>query len=667
MFDLNNAIKNWKKSLHKNPSLEDGYIKELESHLRDKIEDYINKGMNEEGAFEKATKKIGEAEKIGDEFFKADSPVNNKNIWNERGGILILAANYFKIAIRMLRKYKSHSLINIAGLTIGFTCFALIAYFVKFQISYDKFQVNNNNIYRLITTEFATVPDLWAPGLKETFPQVQNFVRMQPFGETLIENGTNKFYEKGGLYADSTFFDIFSFDLTEGNAKTALVNPYSIIITKQLSEKLFGKENPVGKIITFFDGDSKQNYKVTGLINNIPANSHFTFSFLVSESTNKAWWVNNWKMHQFYSYLLLHDNVNIKELTTNINTWLKEKITDPNWNETAGLEKLTSIHLYSHLRSEFEVNGDISTTYLFSMIALLILLIAIVNYINLTTAMAVNRAKEVALRKTMGAKRPQLIFQFLGETVLLSLIVFTVSMLVVELIIPSLNNLFQLKLDRDLLSFPLFVLQLFGLILFIGLLSGIYPAVVLSAFQPSAILKGTTKFSNKNFLKRILVVFQFAVTSFLIISSFLIYRQMNYVSSKNLGFNKDHIITFPLRSAGITKNLDAYKNALSANPNITSISFTANLPGGGDWGIPYQAEGKNQIDLPKARWLVVDQNFIPTYEMKIIKGRNFNKSIKSDKNNYIINETEARELGWKNPLSKKLSIDYFNRKWGNII
>lgn len=669
MFDLKKEITNWKKTLHKNPSLEDGYIEELESHLRDKIEDYTNNGMSKEGAFKKAKEEIGDTEKISEEFYMTDNLSGSKKIlWNEKSGILILAANYFKIAFRMIKKHKSHSFINIAGFALGFTCFALIAYFVKFQLSYDNFHVNKDNIYRLTTTKYATVPDLWAPGLKESFPQVRSFVRMQHFGETLIENKTNKFYDKDGLYADSTFFDIFSFNLVEGNARTALAEPYSIVITKQLSEKLFGKENPLGKTITFFDGDSKQNYKVTGLINNIPANSHFTFSFLVSESTNKAWWVNNWKMHQFYSYLLLqNNNVNIKELATNIDTWLKGKITDPNWNETVRLQKLTSIHLHSHLRSEFGVNEDISTIYLFSMIALLILLIAIVNYINLTTAKAVNRAKEVALRKTMGSKRSQLIFQFLGETVLLSVIVFGISMLAVELIIPSLNNLIQLKLDQNLLNFPLFILQLFGLILFIGLLSGIYPALVLSAFQPSAILKGTAKFSSKNFLKRILVIFQFAVTSFLIISSFLIYKQMNYVNSKNLGFNKDHIITFPLRSAGITKNLDAFRNALAANSNITSISFTANLPGGGDWGIPYQAEGKNQADVPEARWLVVDQNFISTYGMKIIKGRNFNKSIESDKNNYIINETEAKELGWKNPLSKRLSINYFNRKWGNII
>jgi putative ABC transport system permease protein len=668
MFNLEDEINCWKKSLRSNPSLEDGYIEELESHFRDKIEDYVNKRMSEEEAFKKAKSETGEVEKIGEEYYKTDKlPYSKKILWSEKSELLILAGNYFKIAFRMIKKYKSHSLINIAGLSIGFTVFVLIAYFVKFQFSYDKFNSNRENIYRLTTTEYATVPDLWAPGLKESFPQVQSFVRLQKFGETLIEKEANKFYDKDGLYADSTFFDIFSFDLAKGNARTALVNPNSIVITNQLSEKLFGKENPIGKTIKFFNGDSEQNYIITGLINKIPANSHFTFSFLVSESTNKAWWINNWKMHQFYTYLLLREKVNINEFTTNINILLKGKISDPNWSETAKLQKLSSIHLNSHLRGEFEINEDISTIYLFSLIALLILLIALVNYINLTTSRAVNRAKEVALRKTMGAKRSQLIFQFLGETVLLSVIVFGISIIAVELIIPMLNNLFQLKLEQNLLKYPLFVSQLLGLILIVGLLSGIYPAIVLSAYQPSAILKGTSRFSNRNFLRRILVIFQFAVTSFLIISSLLIYRQMDYINSKNIGFNKDHIITFPLRSVGITKNLDAFKNALAANANITSISFTANLPGGGDWGIPYQAEGKNQIDLPEARWLVVDQNFIPTYEMEIIVGRNFDKSIESDKNNYIINETEARELGWNNPISKKLSIDYFHRKWGDII
>ena len=220
------------------------------------------------------------------------------------------------------------------------------------------------------------------------------------------------------------------------------------------------------------------------MVNEVPANSHFTFSFLVSESTNKAQWVNNWKWLQFYTYLQLGDKVNISELTEKINPWLKDKISDPNWSTIVQLQPLTSIHLYSHLNKELGNNQNISTIYLFSIIAILILLIAVVNNINLTTARAVNRAKEVALRKSMGAKRIQLIFQFLGETILYSIIVFAISMLAVELLMPSFNNLFQLNLGQAILNDPGFILLLFGLIIFIGILSGIYPAFVLSAFQP---------------------------------------------------------------------------------------------------------------------------------------------------------------------------------------
>ncbi|HKI77350.1 MAG TPA: ABC transporter permease, partial [Ignavibacteriaceae bacterium] len=658
---------NWKKSLRSFSSLEDGYIEELESHLRDRIEVYISSGKEEKESFEIALREIGDTENIGSEFLKADSPVNNKNIWNENGGILILAANYLKIAFRMLRKHKSHSFINIAGFTLGFTCFILIAYFVRFHLSFDQFHKNKDNIYRLTTTNFASTPDLWAPGLKESFPEVKNFVRLQQFGEALIEDKDNKFYDSEGLYADSSFFDIFSFKLGEGNPGSALVNPYSIVISGALAQRIFRNIDPLGKIITINDGDSKKDYTVTGVLENIPSNSHFTFSFLVPESMNKARWVNNWKWLQFYTYLELGKNVNANEFAKKITPWLKTKISDPSWNETAQLQPLTSIHLNSHLSREIGTNQDIYTIYLFSIIGVLILLIAVVNYINLTTARSVNRAKEVALRKSMGAKKIQLIMQFIGETIVYSIIVFIISIFTVELLLPTVNNFFQINLDTDVFNNIEFLLQLFAVILFIGIISGIYPAFVLSSFQPISILKGTAKISNRNFLRRIIVVFQFAITSFLIISSILIYKQMQYVISKDKGFQTDQVVTFPLRSTNIINNLSAFKNELKSNPQILTTSFSANLPGGSDWGIPYQAEDKKQSELPQARVLAVDENFIPLYKMKIIEGRNFNRNIESDKNSYLINEAAAKALGWDDPLAKKISFDAIGRKWGNII
>ncbi|KAB2844949.1 MAG: FtsX-like permease family protein, partial [Melioribacteraceae bacterium] len=536
-----------------------------------------------------------------------------------------------------------------------------------FQFSYDQYHKNKNNIYRLATAKFAKVADLWAPGLKDNFPEVENYVRFQFYGEVLIENGDKKFYEPGGFYADSSLFDVFSFPLLEGNEKTALVNPNSIVITKDFSQKFFGDENPIGKTLVFNQKDGKQNFLVTGLLNNVPPNSHFHFSFLVSQSTNKAMWLNNWTWSQFYTYLLFKDNIDINDFSKRAEVWLNEKINDENLHYAVNLQPLTDIHLHSNLQREIEANQDISSVYLFAVIGLMILLVAVINFINLKTAHAVNRAKEVGVRKSIGAERKQLISQFISESVIFSLVSFLISLICVQILPPALNNHFDIQIETDLFKNINIVLGLFFISLLTGLLSGIYPAVILSRFKPATVLKGSSKLSGKSGLRKAMVVFQFGVSAFLIISSLVIYKQMSFINQKDLGFNKDQIITFDIRSNELRENYKAFKNILLSNPDISNVSITANLPGGGDWGMSYKAEGINDADIPNARMLVVDYDFIDTYGIDIINGRKFNKEFSTDTSVYIINETAAKVLGWDNPLNKKISFPVLHRDWANVI
>jgi len=586
--------------------------------------------------------------------------IKNKIYWGT-----IMVFNYIKIFFRNFIRYKSYSFINLLGLSLGFTCFALIAYFVTFQFSYDKF--HKNKIYRLTTNELAKIPDLWAPELKASFPEVENYARVQWYGETLIERNDKKFYQSGGMFADSTFFEIFSFSLLEGNKKTALKNPNSIVITQEVANKFFADKNPVGETLTFNEKDGKHEYLITGLAENPPSNSHFHFSFLISQSSNKAPWVNSWKWSQFYTYLLLTDNFNKTDLEKKISGWLKEKINEENYNSTVILQPIDEIHLHSNLFRELEVNQDISAIYLFSIIALLILSIAVINFVNLTTTHAVNRAKEVGVRKSVGAERKQLIIQFISESLIFSSFVFLISLLGVYFLIPEINTLFDIKIQNNFYEQKQLIGVLFLIAMSTGLIGSIYPSLILSRFRPMVVLKGISKLSDKSKLRKGMVIFQFAISAFLIISSLVIYNQMDYISKKNLGFNKDHVVTFRIRSDNMRNNYEAFKNELLSNRNISNVSFSANLPGGSDWGMPYKAEGINDKDLPDLRMLVGDYDFINTYGLEISKGRKFNENFSTDTSAYILNETAVKVLGWETPFNKSIAIPVSNREWGNIV
>lgn len=595
-------------------------------------------------------------------IFSIPGLIKNNIYWG-----IIMFLNYIKTTFRNFIKHKTTSFINLLGLSIGFTCFALVAYFVTFQFSYDQYHVKKDKIYRLAIEGLAKVPDLWAPSLKEAFPEVDDYVRFQFYGTALIENGDKKFYEQKGFYADSSLFNIFSFNLLEGNKKDALADPNSIVLTRELSNKIFGGEDPLGKTVVFNQKDGRHLFKVTGLMEDVPANSHFHFSFLVSQSSNEAMWLNSWEWMQFYSYLLFNENADINDFTMRAEKWLNSKIDDETAVFKLKMQPLTDIHLHSNLQREIEANQDLATVYLFSAIAIMILLIAVVNFVNLKTAYAVNRAKEVGVRKSMGAERKQLIAQFISESVLFSTAVFFISLLGISLLIPLLNTHFDINIETNIFSNVGLIFILFLIALLTGLFSGIYPAFILSSFNPSRVLKGAIKTSNRSWMRKSMVVFQFSISAFLIISSIVIYNQMSFISGKNLGFNKDQIITFNIRSNELRENYKAFKTTLLSNGGISNVSITANLPGGSDWGMTYKAEGLNDKDVPTTRILVVDYDFIDTYGIQMAEGRKFSRDFSTDTSTYILNETAVKALNWNDPLNMKISFPDLKRDWGNVV
>ncbi len=588
--------------------------------------------------------------------------INNFFYWGA-----IMFYNYLKVFFRNILRYKSQSFINLLGLSLGFICFTLIAFYVTFHFSFDEFHKNKENIYRLATPTIAKVPDLWAPHLKDSFPEIKEFVRLQIFGEVLVEQSDKKFYQNNGFYADSGFFKVFSFNLLKGNENTVLVNPFSVVITEELSKKLFGDENPIGKTLVMNLGEGKQPYNITGLIEDCPPNSHFKYSFFVSQSSNNARWLNNWRWEQFYTYFLLQENINKGELEKKYSESIDNKIDDPTFQHTISLQKLTDIHLQSNLHREIEPNQNISTIYLFSIIALLILTIAIINYINISSTQAINRGREVGVRKSIGAERIQLTMQFITESLIFIVVVFFISLVAAYFLIPIVNTLFGVILVGNFWDNRTLIAAIFLIAILTGVLNGIYPSLLLSRAIPTRVLKGNFDLSNKVYFRKSMVIFQFAISAFLIISSMFIYNQMKFITNKSLGFNNDQVVSFEIRSEKMSEKISAFKNELLANSNITSVSLTSNLPGGSDWGIPIKAEGFKDEDVPNIRMLVVDHDFLKNYEIEIAEGRGFDKSFATDRSSYIINETAAKAFNWENPLNKKIAIPAVNRDWGEIV
>ncbi|WP_031525960.1 ABC transporter permease [Dyadobacter crusticola] len=575
--------------------------------------------------------------------------------------------NYLKIALRNLLKHKAFSFINIAGITIGLSCFLLLSLYVKDELSYDRFHVNADRIYRLSRTflskdgteslRLGHAAPPFGPLVKQDFPEVEEVVRLLQVNAN-VRYGEKTFNEEDVFAAEANLFKVFSFQLKQGNPANALANPFSILFSRPMAEKYFGKEDPIGKIVRL---DNQLDYTITGVFEPLPSQSHFHPNFLISFSTlndDRIYGAEglrtNWGNNSFSTFLLLPAGYNPQKLVKAFPAFQNKHI-DPRASTYSRLDlmKLTDIHLHSHLDSEIEANGDIQYVYLFSAIALFILLIACINYMNLATAKSATRAREVGMRKVIGAVRHQLIRQFLSESMLLVTISLIFALVTVTLCLPLLNQFTQKQLTFAALLDPVFFSVLISITLFTGLIAGSYPAFFMTSFQPLSVFRGKVSSALKNGkLRQILVVTQFSIAVVLIVSTTVVYNQMRYVQNYNLGYSKDQVVLLQAGSDSST-NYESIKQRLKSGSNIIEVGRSSRIPSGRllDSWEAYVMKGDSMAPTDiNIKSLSVDEDFIPTYQIGMAAGRNFSREFPTDRTNaFVLNETAVKLLGWKNP------------------
>jgi putative ABC transport system permease protein len=592
--------------------------------------------------------------------------------------------NYFKTAWRNIRKNKLFSLINVVGLAIGIaTCFIIMLY-VYDELSYDRFNKNADNIYRIYfkanieggeISEAGVMPPV-ASVLKNDFPEVKEATRFQPQGTPKITYQNKIFKDDCFAFADPNFFKVFTLPMIEGDPATALAQPNSVVITKSAAEKYFGSVNAVGQVLTF---NNNEPYKVTGVIKDIPANAHFHFDLLGSMAGREEAKSDSWMWGNYYTYLLLNSDADYKKMEARFPAMV-EKYMGPQIQQQMGLslqqfrtkgnelgfalQPLKDIHLHSLATNELEPGGSADYVYIFGGIAIFMLIVAGINFINLSTASATKRAKEVGVRKVVGSGRTKLITQFLLESLLIAMLATILAMVFAYFVLPSFNTLS----GKSLMLTEKPIIAFIALGLFVGVIAGMYPAFYLSSFKPIAILKGKLRSTNNNFsLRSGLVVFQFFISVGLIISTAVVYQQMKFIQSKKLGYDKEQLLTIP-NSYALGKNEQAYKQEMLQDPAIENATVSWFKPAGptnSNNAMAYP-EGHDH-EAMKAVEYHVDENYIPTFGMYIATGRNFSSSLRTDSLAIILNEAAAKAFGWNaNTAIDKTIIRVNSERGANV-
>ena len=589
--------------------------------------------------------------------------------------------NYLKIALRNIIKHKGISFINIVGLAIGISCSVLILLFVTNELSYDKFHKKADRIYRLAVR--ASIGDTKIHQtysssqtfrmLLEDFPEIETGVKFLNLGSTPVMPDEKTFYESKFFAVDSTFYDVFSVPLIHGNPVTVLKDPNTMVLSKNTSLKYFGDINVVGKVIKvdFSSYGGIVAFKITGVSENVPDNSHFHYDILVSSASFPTF-INNtgWSANNFITYLLLQEGTSQKWFDEKLKEFTRKHMGGERFDKWVAqgnyweyfLQPITEIHLNSDLNGEFEANGNKTYVYIFFVISIVILLIACINFMNLSTAKSSLRAKEVGLRKVVGSSRNKLIHQFLSEAVLLSFISLTLGIIIVECLLPVYRNLIDRQLDIHYFDNFIVIPSLLALGLIVGIISGSYPAFFLSSFKPISVLRGNTGSSRgSSLLRNILVIFQFAISIFLITGTLVIYQQLKLFQNIKLGFNKEQVLV--VRNPGaLGNNVMPFKEVLRNNRNVIDVSGSNTLPGRSFSNIGFGAEGVEKSFT--LNLCVCDYDFLNTLKLEMAQGRFFSREFSTDSHAAILNEKAVKLLGWENPIGKK--INNWSRNRGNF-
>ncbi|MEL6536476.1 MAG: ABC transporter permease [Bacteroidota bacterium] len=590
--------------------------------------------------------------------------------------------NYIKVAFRNLWKYKFYSAINILGLSIGIASVLLMVLYVQHELSYDQYYEDANNIYRvdfsgtMAGQEFsvAVVSPHAGPTFREEYPEVEDFARFRNQGSWIIDYEGDRYREESGvlIFADQGVARMFNFDFLAGNPEDALEEPNKLVLTETMAKKYFGGEDPIGKILKL---DNSDDYEVTGVIKDIPGNTHFNFGIFASlislnETTESLWLSNN-----FQTYLKLRDGVDPATVEAKFPGTV-EKYIGPElerfmgksleaWAEEGNNAKfsmmpVTDIHLDSHIDAELGINGDRQYVYIFSAVALLILFIACINFMNLSTARSANRAKEVGIRKTMGSLKKQLISQFLSEAFVLSMVAFLIAIVLAGLALGQFNQLAGKELTFSTIHWPTMLPILLGIALFIGLLAGSYPAFYLSGFNPATVLKGKIQGGMKHKgLRSTLVVFQFSISIILIVCTLVVYQQRQFISNQNLGYDKEQLVSV-MNAYLLQDNAQNFKEEVMRDPSFVSATMTGHLPTPSSANNSLVFPGTSPDDERGTSMRIIDADFdyVKTLGLQVKLGRDFDANFSTDSSAVILNEACMKQFGWteENVLDQQVGM-----------
>ncbi len=573
-------------------------------------------------------------------------------------------SNLLKHSLRSLKRQRAYIIINILGLSIGIACSLLIALFVINEASYDRFNARKDRIYRVILNgkiggqeiTASYTPAIMGPTLPREFPEVEDFLRMDAFGPTSVEYEKQTFTDKNIVLADSSFFNFFSIPVLKGDPKNLLNGPHKVVLSETMARKIFGDVNPIDKAIKI--GSDSTRFIVSGVMGDVPGNSHFDASMVASFMTNPRSNNPTWMENSFSTYLLLKPNTNYKTVDAKFND-LIVKYVGPEVQKYLGttieefikqgnkyrffLQNLKDIHLDTGVQQSFKASSDPKYLVIFGSIAIMIVVIAAINFMNLSTAQASRRAKEVGIKKIGGSTRGMLITQFLSESFILSFISLILALILIRISLPYFNNLLGTRLVLNLFAswYSIPVLILFTLI--VGIMAGSYPAFFLSSFNPYEVLKGNVKNSMKNGkMRRVLVVFQFAVSILLIVGTMVMYRQIKFMLNKDVGFNKEQLIVIE-RADALGSKIKSFKESVRRIPGVVNIASSTAVPGRNNNSNGYMMEGrKDETFLMQTNW--VDYEYLATYGITLVSGRSFNESYTTDKQACILNESAVKNF-----------------------
>jgi putative ABC transport system permease protein len=667
-FDLDRAVAEWSRKMKRRGALEDGMIAELEAHVRDEVEDLAREGKSVEDAFYEVTASVESADVVGQEYHKTYARGYFASPLQQSGGFSpALFLNSVKVSIRKMRRQRWYALISITGLAIGIACSILILLWTRHELAFDRFHENGKNIYRVIMEDHLNdgvsvhpwLPFPLGPALQNEFPEIAAVSRYRPDDMT-IRYKEKAYTETNFLTVDSSFFAIFSFPFLQGNPADALSDPHAIVIRDTMAQKYFGGEDPMGKVLNL---SGRVDLTVSGVVH-IPEETDFQFDFFFSFRSYPLFNVDlapleaNWNGKNYQIYVLLHGDSSVALCEKKIAGFLKPL--RPGRTEVLRLQKLSRIHLYNPDGSD----GAMRYVRIFSLIAVFILLIACINFMNLATARFEGRTKEVALRKTLGGTRGQLIRQFFGESLLHSGLAMATALILVELTLPAFNQITSRRLSLDLSHADL-VFALLAIVLLAGFISGLYPSLFLSSFAPARISKAfAPPRTHGSVFRKTLVVFQFALSTMLIIGTLVVKSQISFIMNRDLGMAKDNLV-YHLMQTKTRDSVAVVREELLKHPDILSITSCSSLPFNIQSWIGYlDWEGSSPEQRVYPAFLSVDYDFVRTLGLTVCEGRDFSQFRPVDAEGFIINQAALRQIGVDNPIG--LELRFWDHK-GQII